>query len=317
MHIAVSWQLLPEFAIVGLAATALTAALIVALMPLMVRYAMAKPNARSSHATPTPQGGGMAVVTAVVLLGVATMLYLPNFDVSQVRQLWVLFGAVALLALVGAVDDIRTIEAIPRLMFQFLAVGVVVVLLPDEVRVLPFAPLWLERTLAVFAGVWCVNLVNFMDGIDCMTVTEFVPLSAALCLLAIVGALPLSAMLVAFAVLGAMTGFDGLIRAVVFALESSAAANQTYIVADPAPISVSEMIAALRHGLDRTPGLIPVPRALLRTALTVIGQGDALDRIDGQLIASSAKLVAAGWIAPPQTETSLTAMARQITAALN
>ena len=207
MHIAVSWQLLPEFAIVGLAATALTAALIVALMTLMVRYAMAKPNARSSHATPTPQGGGMAVVTAVVLLGVATMLYLPNFDVSQVRQLWVLFGAVALLALVGAVDDIRTIEAIPRLMFQFLAVGVVVVLLPDEVRVLPFAPLWLERTLAVFAGVWCVNLVNFMDGIDCMTVTEFVPLSAALCLLAIVGALPLSAMLVAFALLGAMTGF--------------------------------------------------------------------------------------------------------------
>ena len=114
-----------------------------------------------------------------------------------------------------------------------------------------------------------------------------------------------------------LTGLDGLIRAVVFALESSAAANQTYIVADPAPISVSEMIAALRHGLDRTPGLIPVPRALLRTALTVIGQGDALDRIDGQLIASSAKLVAAGWIAPPQTETSLTAMARQITAALN
>ena len=86
MHIAVSWQLLPEFAIVGLAATALTAALIVALMPLMVRYAMAKPNARSSHATPTPQGGGMAVVTAVVLLGVATMLYLPNFDKTAVTK---------------------------------------------------------------------------------------------------------------------------------------------------------------------------------------------------------------------------------------
>jgi UDP-N-acetylmuramyl pentapeptide phosphotransferase/UDP-N-acetylglucosamine-1-phosphate transferase len=207
MHIAVSWQLLPEFAIVGLAAAVLCAALIVALMPLMLRYAMAKPNARSSHVTPTPQGGGMAVVAAVILLGIPTMLFLPGFDPGQIKQLWVLFGTTALLAVVGAIDDIRTIEAIPRLIFQFLAVGIVVMLLPEDVRVLPAAPLWLERTLAIFAGVWCVNLANFMDGIDCMTVTEFVPLAVALCMLGIIGVLPQAATLIAFALLGAMIGF--------------------------------------------------------------------------------------------------------------
>ncbi len=207
MRIAISWQLLPEFAIVGLAAILLSAGLIVALMPLLVRYAMARPNARSSHVTPTPQGGGIAVVGAVTLLAIPTMLYLPGFDAVQLHQLWVLFAAVALLATIGAVDDIRTIEALPRLLFQFLAVGVVVALLPEEVRVFPGIPLWLERLITVFTGVWCVNLVNFMDGIDCMVVVEIVPLSAALCLLAIIGALPLPATLIAFALLGAMIGF--------------------------------------------------------------------------------------------------------------
>jgi UDP-glucose 4-epimerase len=110
---------------------------------------------------------------------------------------------------------------------------------------------------------------------------------------------------------------DALISAVTFALQSSAAINQTFVVADPAPVSVAQMIAALRRGLGRSPGLIPVPRAILRAALTLIGKGDALDRIDGRLIASPAKLITKGWHPPSDTETSLTAMARKMTEALN
>jgi UDP-N-acetylmuramyl pentapeptide phosphotransferase/UDP-N-acetylglucosamine-1-phosphate transferase len=40
--------------------------LILALRPLLVRYALAPPNARSSHKEPTPQGGGIAVVAAAL-----------------------------------------------------------------------------------------------------------------------------------------------------------------------------------------------------------------------------------------------------------
>src|SRR5260370_41899823 len=36
-----------------------SAGLIVILRPLLARYAMARPNARSSHKIPTPQGGGI------------------------------------------------------------------------------------------------------------------------------------------------------------------------------------------------------------------------------------------------------------------
>jgi hypothetical protein len=33
----------------------------------------------------------------------------------------------------------------------------------------------LDRALALVGGVWLINLVNFMDGIDWMTVAEIVP----------------------------------------------------------------------------------------------------------------------------------------------
>ena len=111
-----------------------------------------------------------------------------------------------------------------------------------------------------------------------------------------------------------LLGIDGIIQAISFALQSPAAANQTFIVADPAPISVAEMITALRRGLGRGPGLIAVPRAALRATLAAIGKGEALDRIDGQLIASPAKLIASGWTPPMDTASSLAAMARQMQA---
>jgi UDP-N-acetylmuramyl pentapeptide phosphotransferase/UDP-N-acetylglucosamine-1-phosphate transferase len=47
---------------------AATAGLILASMPLLRRYALARPGARSSHVVPTPQGGGAAVVAAALLV---------------------------------------------------------------------------------------------------------------------------------------------------------------------------------------------------------------------------------------------------------
>jgi len=39
----------------------LSSAVTWAIRPLMLRHALAKPNARSSHRIPTPQGAGIAV----------------------------------------------------------------------------------------------------------------------------------------------------------------------------------------------------------------------------------------------------------------
>ena len=54
---------------------------------------------------------------------------------------------------------------------------------------------------------WFVNLVNFMDGIDWITVAETVPITAGLFLLALLGAVPDAPALIALALLGAMLGF--------------------------------------------------------------------------------------------------------------
>src|SRR5207302_1952287 len=50
--------------LIVLSAALVSAGLIVVLAPWLKAYALARPNARSSHRAPTPQGGGAAVVVA-------------------------------------------------------------------------------------------------------------------------------------------------------------------------------------------------------------------------------------------------------------
>ncbi|WP_375465397.1 glycosyl transferase [uncultured Methylobacterium sp.] len=181
-------------------AAALGAGLIVRLRPLLVRYALARPNARSSHTKPTPQGGGIAVVAATLAV---TGLLLTAGDAT--REVLVLGLGAVLLAVVGAVDDVRPLPALLRLILQAVAVGALVASV--EGRLLPDLPPALERGLAVLAGVWFVNLVNFMDGLDWMTVAEVVPITGALVLLGLSGIVAPLPLLVAAALLGATLGF--------------------------------------------------------------------------------------------------------------
>ncbi len=197
----VPWRAL---AVVLLAAIAISAGLIMALRPLLVRYALARPNARSSHVQPTPQGGGIAVVVAALAslwLGAALA------GLAGESQLAGLTLAAAILALIGVVDDIRGLGPVSRLLVQAVAVGVVIATLPSDFRIVPLLPRALEWVLLLVGGVWFVNLVNFMDGIDWMTVAEAVPITAGVALLGLLGAVPLSAVLVALALLGATIGF--------------------------------------------------------------------------------------------------------------
>ena len=98
-------------------------------------------------------------------------------------------------------------EAVPRLVLQAAAVAVVIAALPDDLRAVPELPWWVERAGLLVGGVWFVNLVNFMDGIDWITVVEVVPVTAALVLFGVMGALPADATLVAMALCGGMIGF--------------------------------------------------------------------------------------------------------------
>jgi UDP-N-acetylmuramyl pentapeptide phosphotransferase/UDP-N-acetylglucosamine-1-phosphate transferase len=118
------------------------------------------------------------------------------------------FAATLFIAVVGLADDVSSIPVLPRLLLQGLAVAAVVVAAPGELRVVPALPLWIERALLLLAGLWFVNLVNFMDGLDLMTVAEAVPVTAAVVLLGWLGEIPASTTIVAAALCGALLGFS-------------------------------------------------------------------------------------------------------------
>src|SRR5215468_4749040 len=187
------------------AAAVLSAVLIIVLGPWLARYAVAKPNARSSHKLPTPQGGGIALIGAAIVVSVGALFF--SRPSANLLSLVVISAAVLLIAAVGALADKRPIAAAPRLVLQSCAVAAVLATLPSELRLLPVLPWWSERILLFIGTLWFVNLVNFMDGLDWMTVAEAVPITLALGVIGLLGYLPWQDTVISLALCGATIGF--------------------------------------------------------------------------------------------------------------
>ena len=180
---------------------------ILLLWPWLRRYALARPSARSSHKAPTPQGGGIAVVGATILVVTVVFATRPVWGAAEAIQLAAVIAGTLLLTIMGAVDDLRELDPLARLGLQSAAVALVIAVMPPELRAVGWLPWWLERIALLIAGVWFVNLVNFMDGIDWMTVAQVVPMTAGLVIAGQLGALSPLGMLVACALAGAIIGF--------------------------------------------------------------------------------------------------------------
>ncbi|MGX1790267.1 NAD-dependent epimerase/dehydratase family protein [Bosea sp. NPDC055332] len=106
-----------------------------------------------------------------------------------------------------------------------------------------------------------------------------------------------------------LLAIENLAGAVAFALTQACPARRSYIVADPEPLSVAQMLAAMRAGLGRGPGLIPVPSSLLALAARLAGRQGAYERLANGLVASSAALISAGWRPPAETKAALARLA--------
>lgn len=99
-----------------------------------------------------------------------------------------------------------------------------------------------------------------------------------------------------------------LIAAIHLVLQSSAARGETYIAAEPTPLTLAEIVAALRAGAGRPPGLLPVSPALVALALRAAGRGEEWERLGGSLVADPAKLLSAGWQPAVDTRSGLAAL---------
>jgi UDP-N-acetylmuramyl pentapeptide phosphotransferase/UDP-N-acetylglucosamine-1-phosphate transferase len=203
-----SWGAAAPLLLLALVAALATAVAIPPMMPLLRRYALARPNARSSHKVPTPQGGGIAIAGVWLALLLIVLVSVPGMPAGERLSLAMVAAAVAVLAVLGGVDDIRPLPALGRLLVQFAACAAVVATLPGDEQVLPgLLPLAVERVVLLVGLVWFVNLTNFMDGIDWITAAGFVPLGAALLLLAAAGVAGPAVGLAGALVAGGLLGF--------------------------------------------------------------------------------------------------------------
>jgi nucleoside-diphosphate-sugar epimerase len=129
-------------------------------------------------------------------------------------------------------------------------------------------------------------------------------------LLARLAALPIPLPFGAFDNLRSLLSIDNLLQAVLFCLSSPETLNQTFIVCDPEPITLAEMLATLRKAEGRPPGLIAVAPVVIKAIMMATGRRSLWDRIGRPLVASSAKLQAAGWRPRIDTKAGLCLMVR-------
>jgi UDP-glucose 4-epimerase len=83
--------------------------------------------------------------------------------------------------------------------------------------------------------------------------------------------------------------------AVETALSDPRARGETFIVSDPKPVTVADLIARHRAGLGRSPNLISLPESWIEAGLKAVGQVSIWERIGRPLVAPPTKLLAIGW----------------------
>jgi len=107
-----------------------------------------------------------------------------------------------------------------------------------------------------------------------------------------------------------LLALDNLTAAVDAVLAAPGPLRRPLIVADREVLTIPEMIAAMRGGLGRRPGLFPLPSRLLEAALRAAGRAEIHQRLAGSLVADSSALARLGWTPAVSTQEGLAALAR-------
>lgn len=135
---------------------------------LLRRRLLDEPGERRSHSAPTPRGGGLAIVAALVL----AWLVWPG----ALTAWWQPMSAVIFMALVGWVEDRHQLPAAWRFVSQLVVAAGLLLSVHGLHEVSVFgvavAATWLWSSLGVVAVIWLINLYNFMDGSDGMAASQ-------------------------------------------------------------------------------------------------------------------------------------------------
>ena len=92
-----------------------------------------------------------------------------------------------------------------------------------------------------------------------------------------------------------LLALDNLVAAISLVLGAGNAANETFLVADAEPISVADLVAAMREGLGRSPHLVKVPLGAVKRLMGSFGKEAEWERISGSFVVDASKLMGIGW----------------------
>jgi nucleoside-diphosphate-sugar epimerase len=107
-----------------------------------------------------------------------------------------------------------------------------------------------------------------------------------------------------------LLAIDNLVTAVTHVLETEEAKNETFLVADTAPISVADLVGAMREGLGRPPHLVKVPQGAVKKMMKSFGREADWERVTGQFVVDVSKLLATGWKPHVETRAGIVRMMR-------
>jgi len=173
----------------GSATTFTSAAVAAIVTALAIRYTHRRrmydlPGQRRLHDVATPRGGGIAIVVAMIVGGVALAI-----REGQSDCLPLLLPPLLGVAWVGWLDDHGGLSALKRLAMHVVAAAWVcagplllswAIPVPDtHLDVFAMIAAW----VAMFAVVWSINLHNFMDGINGLLAWQAIFVFAALAVL--------------------------------------------------------------------------------------------------------------------------------------
>jgi UDP-glucose 4-epimerase len=105
-----------------------------------------------------------------------------------------------------------------------------------------------------------------------------------------------------------LLSLDNLVEAVAKVLDAPDELKRPFIVADPEPLTIGEMIMAMRHGLGRRGGLFPLPSPVLKAALQALGHAETYRLFAGSLVADSSALGQVNWTPAGSTREALAAL---------
>ncbi len=120
-----------------------------------------RPNLRSHHGQATVVGGGFVVA----LVFIALILVADDTGQLMLSGVGGLAWTMLALALVGLADDRFDLPALPRLMAYCLACGFLI-----SIQLVHYP--WPLLLVWLICGVWTINVINFMDGLDGFATTQ-------------------------------------------------------------------------------------------------------------------------------------------------